>query len=494
MKFTFPTAPSKKNLCVVPVLKLKSALVPLQKLLDSLKKDEDFEGKVGQTLYYNGAEGRVIFVGLGSDSESEKNLTTSSVMTAFGAATKKAMCHRAGEISIVVSAPLVDHAQALAEAVALAAYQPSRDYKTGEAQKKLAGHKIEVCELVVQDSSASKKVHAAAQRGHLIALAQNDVRDWVNAPPNKANPEFFEARAHEVAKASGAKLTILREKEITKLGMGMLIGVNRGSPDEPRLVILDYSPKNLTATEKKLAPIVLVGKGIIFDSGGYNLKPRGHIEDMQLDKAGASTVIRMIGLLPHLDIKRRVIAVAPITENLIGGKALKPSEILTSYSGKTVEITNTDGEGRLILGDAIAYAIDQYKPAALIDIATLTGACMIALGNRYAGLFGNNEKLGASLRDAGHEVDEELWPLPIHPDFGEKMKGTYADLRNADLGSERDAGASKGAAFLQEFVGETHWAHLDIAGPAFTSDPKKYEAKGATGFGLRVLVRYLEKA
>jgi leucyl aminopeptidase len=254
---------------------------------------------------------------------------------------------------------------------------------------------------------------------------------------------------------------------------------------------LEYSPRGV---DPKEAPIVLVGKGILFDSGGYNLKPRGSIEDMQLDKAGAAAVLAVIKLAHKVGIKRRVISVMPFTENLIGGRALKPSEILKTYSGKTIEITNTDAEGRLILADAVAYAVDKFKPKHLIDVATLTGACMVALGSRYAGLFTNNQELAGALRTAGDEVDELLWPLPLTKEHREKMKGVYADLRNADLGSERDAGASKGAAFIAEFVGKTKWAHLDIAGPAWVTDPKKYESKGATGFGVRALLRFLEKA
>jgi leucyl aminopeptidase len=197
-------------------------------------------------------------------------------------------------------------------------------------------------------------------------------------------------------------------------------------------------------------------------------------------------------LLKHYKINRRVIVAAPFTENLIGENALKPSEIVTMYNGKTVEITNTDAEGRLILADAIAYVIDKFKPEFLIDVATLTGACMVALGDKYAGIMGNNDGIMKKLQKAGDEVDELLWPLPMHRDYNEHLKGVYADLRNSDTGHSMYAGASKGAAFLKEFVGKTPWVHIDIASPAFTSDPKKYEQKGATGFGVRVLMRFLE--
>jgi leucyl aminopeptidase len=386
----------------------------------------------------------------------------------------------------MLSPELHQYAQDIVEAAALASYQPSAPYKTGKMRRKLKEQRVETLEII----GAIKKIQPALQKGLAVARAVNELRDWINAPPNFATAKFFDAKAAEIAKETGAKLTIFRKKELEKLGMGALLGVNRGSPDEARLTILDYAPKE---ADPKEPPIVFVGKGILFDSGGYNLKPRGAIEDMQLDKAGAGAVLALIRLLPKLGIKRRVIGIAPFTENLIGKYALKPSEILKTYSGKTVEITNTDAEGRLVLSDALAYAADTYRPKFLVDIATLTGACMVALGDRYAGLFGNDKELTEKLRSAGEEVDELFWPMPLHKSHGEKMKGVYADLRNADLGSERHAGASKGAAFLQEFVGKTKWAHLDIAGPAFTTDPKKYEQKGATGFSVRALARFLEK-
>ena len=273
--------------------------------------------------------------------------------------------------------------------------------------------------------------------------------------------------------------------------MNAFLAVNRGSPEDASLVILDYSPKGANPKE---APLVFVGKGIVFDSGGYNLKPSGHIEDMQSDNAGAAVVLGLMRTLSALGIKRRVIGIAPFTENLIGKNAVKPSEIVKSFAGKTIEIANTDAEGRLVLADAVAYAVSVYKPKLLIDVATLTGSCVVALGDRYAGLFGNDDDLIKKLVEAGEETDELLWHMPIHKSHSEAMKGQYADLSNSDSGAGgRQAGASKGAAFIKEFVGKTPWVHIDIAAPAFTSDPKKYESKGATGFGLRVLARFLEK-
>lgn len=487
MELRFLTKPKKTSLLIYPVFeKEKAGNAALRKILAELAAAREFEAKSEQTFFLFGKAGnlpmRVILLGLGE----AKKLNIASVMSAFGAAIKKSAAHRSKEIGVLLNKELYPFAEAIGEALVMGSYQPSAAYKTGKALNKLRGQSVKTLEIV---GVAKKDIQSAFRKGVAVANAVNEVRDWVNAPPNFANAKFFDDKAAEIAKETGAKLTILRKKELEKLGMGALLGVNRGSPDEARLTILDYSPNS---ADPKEPPLVFVGKGILFDSGGYNLKPRGYIEDMQLDKAGAAAVLALIKLAQKLGIAKRIIAVAPFTENLIGGHALKPSEILKTYSGKTVEITNTDGEGRLVLADAIAYAIDQFKPKYLIDVATLTGACMVALGDRYAGLFGNDENLIEKLRAAGEEVDELLWPMPLHKDHNKKMKGVYADLRNADLGSERDAGASKGAAFLQEFIGKTKWAHLDIAGPAWTGDPKKYETKGATGFGVRVLVRFLE--
>ena len=470
-----------------PQVGTKAQNLALKALLRKLANAKEFEPKEGRIFYLY--EKKQILLGLGN----VKKINVAGIMSAFGAATKTAKNHPTQKLSVIITEELLPFTQSIAEAVSLANYQPSAAYKTGKAAEKLKKEFIAEFIPIFNKSLSREQVETAKknfQRGLEIGKTANEVKDWVNAPPNFATPQFFDELAKKIGKETGAKLTILYKKELQKLGMNTLLAVNRGSPDDARLVILEYTPKN---ADKKLAPLALVGKGIIFDSGGYNLKPRGHIEDMQLDKAGACVVFGLAKLLPKLNLKQRVIILAPITESLIGKNAFKPSEIIKTYAGKTVEITNTDGEGRLILADAIAYTIDEFKPKFLIDIATLTGACMVALGDRYAGILGNDKELAEKLQKAGDETDELLWPLPIHKDFSEKMKGVYADLRNADLGSERFAGASKGAAFIKEFVGKTPWVHIDIASPAFTTDPKKYEQKGATAFGLRVLLRFLEK-
>lgn len=489
MKLTFANTPGKTAVLIYPVLKKNPVRnAALAAVVKKLAATKEFEANGGQHFSLYGTvkslPERVMLLGLGNP----KKLNVQDIMAAFGSTFKFVQKHKTKKISIALPPELNDYAQVIIEALVMSNYNPGTPYKTGKRLKELQAAQVTDMEFIgVGNSGAGKIVRAALKKGLIIAEEVNRLRDWVNAPPNFATAEYFDRRAKEISISTGAILTILRKKELEKLKMGALLGVNKGSPDEARLIILDYKPHG---TEKE-APIVFVGKGILFDTGGYNLKPSGHMEDMQLDKAGAASVLNLIELAAKLGIKRHIIAIAPCTENLIGPNAQKPSEIVTSYSGKTIEITNTDAEGRLILADAVAYAVDKFKPRFLIDVATLTGTCVVALGERYAGLFGNDKELMDKLQAAGSEVDELLWQLPIHKDMRQQMKGQFADLRNSSGG--KYAGASKGALFIEEFVGKAKWAHIDIAGPAFTADPKKYEAKGATGYGLRVLTRFLEK-
>ena len=265
--------------------------------------------------------------------------------------------------------------------------------------------------------------------------------------------------------------------------------MNQGAVKEAQCVILKY----FGADDKKEKPIVIVGKGVIFDTGGYNLKPTNNIETMHQDMAGAATVLGIFKILKGLRIKKNIIGITPMAENLVSAEAYRPSDIIKMYSGKTVEITNTDAEGRLILADAITHAT-KLNPEAIITIATLTGAVAVALGDRYAGLISNNTKLRKELQNAGHEVNDLGWPLPLHPDFKIKFNSEVADIRNCDIGTQRLAGSSKGASFLERFVDGKKWCHIDIGGTAFTSDPLEYQSKGATAHGFRMLVRFLEKA
>lgn len=460
-------------------------LAAVKSRVSDLSASKEFEAKSGQTVFLyklsKNLPDKIIVVGMGS----KKKLSVGSAMSSIGAGVSASIKHGNKNLSFLFHESLSGFVQAVSEAIVLSSYLPGLKYKTGESLKKLQDQSL--ADLTVFcDFDTDQK--ALFEKGSIIAHGALEVRDWINSPPNYAHTDFFEARAKEIAKLPRVSLKILDKSKLEKLNMGAFLGVNRGSNVEAKMVVLEYTPKN-PVSEKT---VVLVGKGIIFDTGGINLKPSGHIEDMHLDKSGAATVMATIKVLAQLNYPRKVVAIAPFTDNSIGPKSLHPSEILTTYSGKTVEVLNTDAEGRLILGDAVAYGVDVYKPEMIIDLATLTGACMIALGERHAGLFANSNELMERLYNAGQSTDELLWRMPIHQDDADKMKGTFADLRNSDTGTSRLAGASKGAAYIREFVGETPWAHLDIAGPAFVSDPKKYETKGATGFGVRVLTKFFE--
>jgi leucyl aminopeptidase len=295
------------------------------------------------------------------------------------------------------------------------------------------------------------------------------------------------AEAHKIAKENKYKIAVFGDKELKKMGWGGLLAVNQGSSKEAKVIVLEYD-----GGSKKEKPIALVGKGILFDAGGYNLKPKDHIETMHQDMAGGAVLLGIFKLLKKLNIKKNLVAVIPIAENLIGGNAYRPSDIIKTLSGLTVEITNTDAEGRLILGDGVTYAL-QFDPECVITIATLTGAIMVALGDRYAGLMGNDKELINAIKNAGDDVDDLGWEMPIHRDFKKKMDSEIADLKNADLGTSKLAGSQKGAAFIERFVENKKWCHIDIASTAFTHDPKDYEEKGATGAGLRMLLKFLEK-
>ncbi|MBP9718478.1 leucyl aminopeptidase [Candidatus Gracilibacteria bacterium] len=489
MKVTFSRTPKNEALLIYPLFEKEDVRdAELKKILRDLASSHEFEAKACQSFYLvtptPKLSKRILLVGCGD----EKKLNVTNVMSIFGSAIQAAQRQNGTEISIILHPLLHDYAQSIMEAIMLANHQPGRLYKTGENLKKIQLQSLEEVEFVGIESN--KKVKAAIEKAVIVADTENMVRDWVNSPPNIAHVEFFEEKARQIAKQTGSKLTILKKKDMERLGMGALLAVNRGSAHEARLICIDYAPDAKTAKE---APIVLVGKGIIFDTGGYNMKPSGAIMDMHLDKSGAAAVIATILLAHKLGIKKHIVAVAPMTDNVVGPNSYMPSDVIKTYSGKTVEITNTDAEGRLVLCDAIAYAVDMYHPKYLIDIATLTGACMVALGERYAGLFGNDTELKEKIRAAGEATDELMWELPIHDDFAEKMKGRYTDLQNAEISTEKFGGASKGAAFIRYFVGDTKWAHIDIAGPAFVSDPKKYEHRGATGFPIRALAHFLEQ-
>ncbi len=310
-------------------------------------------------------------------------------------------------------------------------------------------------------------------------------REWVNIPSNDKRPEQFARSITMQARKANLKVNVLTEKELKQKKFGALLAVAKGSRSKPCMVTLEYKPKNFKTT------VVLVGKGVTFDSGGINLKPTGSLDTMKMDMGGAATVAAALIATAGLKPRIRVIGVLPIVENMPSGDASRPGDIVKSFSGKTIEIGNTDAEGRLILADAMSYAVKKYKPQVLIDIATLTGACVVALGENIAGLFSFDDDLAEMIIKSGEKLYERCWQLPMPEDYKELLKSDFADINN--IGKTRWGGAITAALFLSEFVSDTRWAHVDIAGPAYIKKENAYCPAGGTGFGVRLICDVLKK-
>lgn len=309
----------------------------------------------------------------------------------------------------------------------------------------------------------------------------NWTRDLINHPSNHVTPKTLSKYAKSIK--DGVRVNVLGRREIKNLKMGLLLGVSRGSSEEPQLITMEYSPKKYKDT------LVLVGKGLTFDSGGISLKPSEKMDEMKMDMAGAGTVIGVMKIVSKIKPTIRVVGIVPAAENLPSGNAIKPGDILTSMSSKTVEVINTDAEGRLVLADALTYS-QKYKPTAIIDLATLTSSCIQALGHEAAGLLGNNEALINKIKKSAQNTGERVWQFPLWDEYRNQIKGELADLNNT--GEGRYAGVITASAFLENFVGNFPWAHLDIAGTAMLSKNKYYNQKGATGYGVRLLINLIE--
>jgi leucyl aminopeptidase len=325
---------------------------------------------------------------------------------------------------------------------------------------------------------APLRISSVAEAARVCAEAQNRARDLQSLPSNLATPTYLAARADEIAASHDTvEVEILGREAIAAKGMGGLVAVSQGSAEEPKLIVLRYAGGGSGET------LGLVGKGVTFDTGGISLKPPGGMQEMKMDMSGAAAVIETVGAVAELGLETDLIAVVPSTENMPSGSAIKPGDVITQYNGKTVEINNTDAEGRLILADALSYAIEQGADR-VVDIATLTGAVVIALGSTFAAVVSNDDRLANEIEKAGRETGELVWRLPLHPEYKALMKGTVADLTNAS--PKRKAGPITAASFLEEFVGDAPWAHLDIAGTAWDVG-RPYTGSDASGYGVRLL-------
>jgi leucyl aminopeptidase len=465
----------------------------LDGLLTRLVGDEQFKGKKGQSLslHTHGRVGpqRLLLLGAGA----RKDLQPADLRGFAARIVKAGAAAQATEVAAVL--PYLDGgatattaeraAQFLAEGAVLGAYKFDK-YLSGDKRKPSTVEEVKI--VATPDNVDGARLEAlkrGMQRGVEVATGVALARDLINEPAGEMTPTRMADVAGKVAKQHGLDIKVLGPKECQKLGMGMYLAVSQGSDEEPRFIHLTYKPKGKTPSKKKIA---LVGKGVTFDSGGLSLKPSNAMEDMKIDMSGAAAVISAIGVLADMGVPYEVHALAACTENMPSGKSYKLGDVLKSMSGKTVEINNTDAEGRLTLGDAITYALEEVKPDEIFDFATLTGACMVALGPYHAGVMGNDLSLVERWLAAARLAGEEMWHLPLPDRLKEQLKSEIADMRNT---GDRYGGALTAGLFLKEFVGETPWVHVDIAGPAAADKENGHVGKGGTGFAVSTMIEYL---
>ncbi|HET8541750.1 MAG TPA: leucyl aminopeptidase [Anaeromyxobacter sp.] len=451
---------------------------------------ERFEGKAGQELAIatlgRAPAARVHLLGMG---ERAKAGALAPAFEPLRAAAGKAArgAAKAGARTLAVGLPAGTEdaaaaARAAAEGAALGAYGFVR-YQTGKDRPPgLAAVRV----AVPRGRERSADVKDALGLAGEIAAAVAWARDLVNLGPADCTPTHLAAAAKALARDAGLAVVVLGPKEIAGLGMGMFLGVTRGSAEPPRLVRVSYAPRSPAARRRR--PIVLVGKAITFDSGGLSLKPTESMVTMNTDMAGSAAVLGAMRVVAALRPEVPVHAVLGACENMPGGRAYKPSDVLVAFDGQTVEITNTDAEGRLVLGDVLAWARKTLEPAAMIDVATLTGACMVALGMTTAGLLGPDGPVVDGVLAAARASGEEVWRLPLVESLKEQLESERADMKNT---GERHGGAITAAHFLRAFAKDVPWAHLDIAGPSHAPKERGYVAKGGTGFAVRTLVEFV---
>ncbi len=456
----------------------------LDGLLARALGEERFEGRLGETTYLHAAGRlavkRVLVVGMGPRGE----CTADTIRRAASAALRRArdLGARSAVMSLVgARLPARVRAQALGEGALLGLYAFDR-YKT----KKGEDRAIETLTVVAPEAREQAAVREGLRVAELWGEATNFARDLINEPANSVTASVLAQHAEAIAKAGGLRIRVYDRAACARMGMGAFLGVNKGSQEPPRFIHLAYTPKRRAARR-----IVLIGKGITFDSGGLDLKPPDAMERMKGDMSGAAAVLGVMKVLPRLAPPVEVHGLIAATDNMPSGSATKPGDILRAMNGKTIEVNNTDAEGRLTLADAMAYAVQEIKPDAMVDIATLTGACSIALGSLCAGVMSTNPGLQARILQAAEIAGERMWPLPLIEEYKEGLKSDVADLRNT---GPRPGGAITAALFLKEFAGDTPWVHLDIAGAAFPDKELPYAPKGGVGFGTRTLLAYVTAA
>jgi leucyl aminopeptidase len=448
-------------------------------LLGKLNKSAEVSGKSLELTLVHAPAGikaaRLLLIGAGK----REQFTAQTLRKLAGVTLRHLKSRNIHKIAFVVRENDATEAaaQAIAEGVLTADFETDK-YKTDKKQDK------RIDEFAVAGFGDAEKAagEKGLKQGQIIGESQNFTRDLVNEPSNKLTPRILADKAAAMAKEAGLSVEVLDEKKITELKMGALLSVSQGGPEPPRMIVITYTPANV----KPGSPVVgLVGKAVTFDTGGISIKPADGMEKMKYDMAGGATMIGVMRALATLKPNVKVICVVPATENMPSGTAQKPGDIQTAMSGKTIEVLNTDAEGRLILADAVHYA-KQLGVTHIVDAATLTGAIVVALANVNVGVFGNNQEWTDKLLASAKATGEKMWQMPMDDEYREFIKGSFADIQN--VGSGKGGGSITGAWFIREFAGDTPWIHLDIAGTAWNDDAKAWLAKGPTGVAFRTLV------
>lgn len=470
---------------------------PVSHLVDKIKNLIDINNKsiskFGTSLLlaidHNEKTFKILLIGIGDD----KKLTDDRIRQIGGKISQKARELNFSNIIISNFFQIDQKSIPLSEGLLLSLYSFNK-YKTETENNGINQTKSQDdgffnrLEVIILCSRYDEHIQHHINKTLKIVDAVFFTRDLANSPPNVINPVELANRSIDLGKSGKLNVKVFDKKQIKEMNMNGILSVGQGSTNDPRLIVMEYN-KGKSADP----PILLVGKGVTFDTGGISIKPSDRMDEMKYDKNGGCTVIGIMKAVCDLDIPINIVGIVPTVENMPSGSSYRPGDIIKMYNGKTVEVLNTDAEGRLILADALSFGISVYKPKYVIDFATLTGACIIALGSNIAGIMGNDQNLTRKLIDISSETGEKIWELPLHDEFFELIKSNVANVKN--IGG-RAGGAITAAAFLANFVNDTPWVHIDIAGTAWTQEgtiEKSYNPKGATGFGLRTIIKFLEQ-
>jgi leucyl aminopeptidase len=453
----------------------------------------DFTGKKDeQLLLYmdsarskgTGSAERLLLVGFGNSAESDRSVLLDALRSSGGIIAQTAKKIKADDLMVV----LPDHlenvpcygAEQIVEGILLGDYQFVKYKKAEKPAEKFSG----IHEITVLSRKNVNGVRKAVRRAQYVAEAALSARNMANEPGNKWTPQHFVDFARSLARQSSLTCKVLNREQMKKAGMGGILAVSQGSAVAPKIVIVEHVPQRYAKT------ILLVGKGLTFDSGGISIKPSAGMEDMKYDMCGGAAVLSTMQALAVEQPNVKVVAIVPSSENLSGSMAVKPGDVITHYNGITSEVVNTDAEGRLILADALSYGIKRYKPDFVVDLATLTGAVIISLGHHRTGLMSNNDRLAEKLAESGRICGEPIWRLPLGQEYSKQIESEVADIKNV---GGKEGGSITAAAYLEKFVGDTPWAHLDIAGTAWDFTKKSYIPKGPSGTGVRTLIDFIRK-